>query len=122
MPNLSNITIEGHVGRDAEMRQVGDKQVTSFSVAVTHKFNDKENTNWFNVSVWGKPAEWATAIKKGDAVHVSGIFEMREYDKKDGGIGTSLDIMARNFHKIAFEKKNDSAPSDGGGNDNDVPF
>lgn len=101
MPNLSRIIIEGHAGRDAEIKQFGDKQVTSFSMAVTHKYKENTTTNWFDVSVWGKPADWAKLIRKGDAVHVDGTFKMEEYEKKDGSKGIALRVTASEFHKIA---------------------
>ena len=57
MPNLSVITIAGHVGRDAELKKT-DQGIPycTFSIAVNHR-TDKELTTWYNVTVWRKYAE-----------------------------------------------------------------
>lgn len=71
MPNVQNVFILGHAGRDAEIKTNGEKQWASFSIAVTD-FPDN-NTTWYRCSVWGKAAQRAVEkIKKGDTVMVQG--------------------------------------------------
>lgn len=80
---MQNITISGNVGRDPELRSVGDGQVCSFSVAVKQGWGDKERTNWYRCSVWGKRAESVHRyLRKGAKVFVTGGFEIGEYDGK----------------------------------------
>ena len=92
MPSFSNISIAGHLGKDAEVRQVGDTQCVSFSVAVTRKRKDIETTTWWRCQWWGdraaKVAQWLT---KGKAVLVSGEAFERPY-QKDGKDQRSLEI------------------------------
>ena len=57
------LIIIGNLGRDPEMRYTPDgKAVTTFSVATSRKYNEKEETTWFRVSVWGKKAKALTFI------------------------------------------------------------
>ena len=59
---MHKIILIGHLGRDPEMRYLPDGQpVTSFSVASSRKYRtsggeQREETEWFNVSAWGKLA------------------------------------------------------------------
>lgn len=98
----AKLQIIGNVGRDPELRYTpAGKAVTQFSVAVGHSKPDgnggwiDEGTDWFNVSVWGERGErLAETLKKGTKVLVDGRFKTREYDRKDGGHATSLDLSA----------------------------
>ena len=90
---FSKVMIIGNLGRDPEMRYTPNgRQVTEFSVAVTHRGRDQATgewadlgTDWFRVTVWGDRAERAAEdFRKGNRVFVEGRFRTREYDAKDG--------------------------------------
>jgi single-strand DNA-binding protein len=109
---FSKVMIIGNLGRDPEMRYTPNgRQVTEFSVAVTHRGRDAQTgewadqgTDWFRVTVWGDRAERAAEeFRKGNRVFVEGRFRTREYDAKDGTHRTSLEITADNV--IALERR-----------------
>ena len=90
---FSKVMIIGNLGRDPEMRYTPNgRQVTEFSVAVTHRGRDQQTgewadqaTDWFRVTIWGDRAERAAEqFRKGNRVFVEGRFRTREYDAKDG--------------------------------------
>ncbi len=72
----------GTVTRDAEMKHVGEKNraVTSFSIAAGKR--QDTTTIYVNVKAWGRLAEYAQGIRKGDAVCAVGRIEEREYNGK----------------------------------------
>ena len=91
MPSLSQVTIAGHLGRDAKIKTVGDYKVTEFSVAVSPPKTD--SPMWFDCSMWGKQGEAvAEYLTKGKAVLVMGRLATRDYIKKDETAGYSLEI------------------------------
>ena len=96
MPNHAHATIIGHAGRDAESRYLpnGD-MVTEVSVAVSSKRKDKETSTWWKVVVFGRPAEWAATIAKGDVVFASGQPEMEEWTDREGNKRQTLKLLAR---------------------------
>ena len=95
MPNQAYATILGHAGRDAETRYLssGDP-ITEVSVAVTRKRKEKAVTTWWRVVVFGKAAEWAGKIAKGDVVFASGVPEADEWEAKDGSMRQTLKLIA----------------------------
>ena len=109
MPNYSNATIVGHLGRDAEVKAVGERSVIKFSVAVTRKVKDAEATTWWNVAYWSKSDKIASYLTKGTPVLVSGEPYMRDYDKKDGTKGQSLDLDAKEVRLLGG--KQEAAPA-----------
>ena len=109
---FSKVMIIGNLGRDPEMRYTPNgRAVTEFSVAVTHSARDPqtgewadESTDWFRVTVWGDRAErTAEQFRKGNRVFVEGRFRTREFERKDGTKGISLEITADNV--IALERR-----------------
>ena len=60
---MNKIIVIGNLGREPEMRYTpGGQSVTSFSVASNRKYKtgageQREETEWFNVSAWRKLAD-----------------------------------------------------------------
>lgn len=126
MPNYTNITVAGYVGRDAESKQVGDSTVVEFSVAVTTKRRE-ESTAWYRCAIWGKRGQSLLPhITKGSAVIVGGELMPREYTGRNDELRTSLDINVQSFAFAGGGRKSDDAPdshpSDKGHYEDDVPF
>jgi single-strand DNA-binding protein len=94
---FAQVTIVGNLGRDAEMRYTpGGKPVTSFSVAVSEKRGDNEETTWWRVSCWDRLAEVASQyLTKGSKVLVVGNrIKVRTYVDKGGETKASLEVTA----------------------------
>lgn len=82
---MSIVHISGRIGRDAEVRTVGDAAVANFSVAENIGFGDAKKTQWWSCALWGtRAAKLAPYLQKGSAVTVCGEVSVREYDGKDG--------------------------------------
>ncbi len=98
MPNFSQATIIGHAGRDAETRFTpsGDA-VCEVSIAVTRKRKETETVTWWKVVVFGKSAEWAGEIKKGDVVFAAGEPVLEEWQDKDGNKRSTLKLYAQSI-------------------------
>ena len=88
---MNKIIVIGNLGRDPEMRYTPNGQsVTSFSVASNRKYTTaagerREETEWFNVSAWGKLGEVCNQyLTKGSQVFVEGRLSSRSYQGQDG--------------------------------------
>lgn len=112
MPSYITATVTGHAARDPETKQVGESQVCEFSVPVNKGRRDNQTTTWVRVSVWGRGAEWAQQdIVKGTLVQATGELSVREYAKRDGGTGFSVDMRADKVLALAGRKDRDAAPA-----------
>jgi len=84
---VNRVTLLGNVGREPELRQVGENTVANFSLATTdRRFKDKDGkprTEWHNVSAWGKLAEIiGQYVNKGTTLYLEGRIQTRSYDKE----------------------------------------
>jgi single-strand DNA-binding protein len=111
MPNYSNATIVGHLGRDAETKSVGDRTVINFTVAVSRKVKEVEATTWWRVAYWTKSANVAQYLTKGTPVLVSGEPYLRDYDAKDGTKKQSLELDAREVKLLGGKQESQAAPA-----------
>ena len=92
---MLNITAHGTLGKDPEIKQVGDSQVAEFSLAAR---TGKDETTWIDCAVWGKRAEVVLQyLHKGDRVTVAGGGHVRTYQKNDGTEGRSLQLRVSDF-------------------------
>ena len=101
---MSNVSFKGNIGkiRSLEFNNDGQARI-GFSVGENHsRFNKQTNsweetgTTWWNVTVFGKPAEaLAEVLREGakQRVAIAGRAQTREYDH-NGEKRTSLDVIA----------------------------
>jgi len=96
---VHKIVIIGHLGRDPEMRYTPEGQpVTSFSVASTRKYKtgageQREETEWFNCTAWGKLAEVCNQyLAKGKQVYIEGRLKTRTYQTQAGETRFNIDV------------------------------
>lgn len=132
---MNRVTILGRLGKDPETTSFDNGSVTSFSVASSETYKDKqgqrkEKTDWHNVSFWGKQGEVvAKYFKKGDSILLEGKLSYREYEK-DGVKHSVTEILGKSFEFIprsnGKSSSNDSIPEpvdiSGGADDDDLPF
>ena len=96
MASLNSLSIIGYLGRDPEMRFTPDgNAVTSFSVAISNKSGDREETTWFNIVTWDKRAEQCNEmLHKGDLVYVEGRVRLNRWENKAGEQRSRLEVIA----------------------------
>lgn len=85
--SVNKVILLGRVGKEPEIRQVGDNKVANFSLATSEKFKDKdgnkvENTEWHSIVFWGKQAELIEKhVHKGDELYIEGSIKTETYEK-----------------------------------------
>jgi single-strand DNA-binding protein len=91
MASLNKIMIIGNVGKDPEIKLINSNTIANFSIATSSSWKDKntgekkEETEWFNIVIYGKLAEIAGQyVKAGDKLYVEGKLKTRKWTDKDG--------------------------------------
>lgn len=104
MFSLNRAQIIGNLTRDPEIRTLPSGQtVTSFAVATNRRWRDKdgntkEETQYHEVSAWGRLAELASQmLAKGKKVYVEGRLQTSSWDGQDGVKRNRTEIVAENF-------------------------
>lgn len=87
----------GNLGSDPQLKEFNGRQVCSFPVAVRNGKRNKDTgsyeSEWYNVSAWGKMAEsCSTYLKKGSRIAFCGTLSHRSYTAKDGSARISNEV------------------------------
>ncbi|MBE7705893.1 MAG: single-stranded DNA-binding protein [Cyanobacteria bacterium SIG30] len=106
---VNSVVIVGRAGQDPEMKYFESEKVkTTFSLAVNRWDNrtKEEVTDWFNIEVWDKQAEFAGEwIKKGRMVGVEGRLISNKWQGADGTMNERFIIRATNVRLIGGRKE-----------------
>lgn len=110
----------GNLGADAELRDVGDTSVASFSVACTEGWRSKngekkEHTEWVRCSLWGPRAQGlARYLTKGTRVLVEGTPRTRKYTDRDGHEKYATDVRVNEVVLLGSKGEGGGGRSRGG--------
>lgn len=97
----NNITIQGGLGKDAELTAAGSTPLLKFSVGDSVGYGDKKSTNWWNCALFGARANTlADMLQKGSKVCVTGEVTLRKYKANDGSEKISTDIKVQDVWLI----------------------
>ena len=114
---MQRLTIIGHLGQDAEVKDLGHNQVINFSVAVSESYVNKTtnekvtNTTWYECAKWGNNTAVAQFLKKGQQVLVEGKPTARSWQKEDGSLVSVLGVSVLNLELLGSAKsENNSQP------------
>lgn len=119
------VVIIGRLGADPEPTQNdGSRERTTFSVATTEFWTDKqsgqerEKTQWHRIKVWGPLAKIAADYaKKGRKVYVRGQLETSKYQDSIGIDRYSTEVVANKI--LLLDSPRNGA--DGGDREGDIP-
>lgn len=107
MADLQSIMLTGNVGRDPELKKIGnDLSVVNLSLASTRYKKGGNVSDWYELSAFGKTAEVINSyIAKGDSITVSGQPFIDVYTNKDGKEVKSIKVKVDN---VKLPKKSES--------------
>ena len=100
----NKVTLKGFIGKDAESKTT--KQQRGFvvlSLATKSGYKDRQtnewvdHTEWHHVVTFGKPAEYAKILKKGDYVEIEGELRSTEREAEIVKTGEKTKTTLRNW-------------------------
>ncbi|MDH5382026.1 MAG: single-stranded DNA-binding protein [Cyclobacteriaceae bacterium] len=108
MSGVNKAILVGRLGKDPEVRRLESGiAVTSFSVATSETYKDRntgervEQTEWHNVVLWRGLAEVAEKyLHKGDMVYIEGKLRTRSWEK-DGVTRYTTEVVADNMTMLS---------------------
>lgn len=116
----NTVTVKGYLGKDAEaFATSSQKAVVIFSLATKSGYKDQQKNEWVNHTEWhrivafGKPADYARELKKGDYVEVEGELRSTEYEKEVGQGRSKVKVTFRDKEIRASLVKKLDAPAKG---------
>lgn len=107
MSSVNKAIILGNLGKDPESKELQNGCVTSFPVATSESWKDKqtgqkqERTEWHNIVCYNKLAEIARDyLRKGSKVYIEGQIKTEKWTDKNGMERYTTKIVARDFRML----------------------
>ncbi len=104
---MNRVVIAGYVSKTPEVRRLpSGAPVANVRVGETVRYADggetRELTNWHSLSFYGKLANVAQMLKKGDNIYADGRIEQRQFIARDGSKPRTVnEIVVSQCHVIA---------------------
>lgn len=124
--SVNKATLLGNVGRDPEIKYLGEKmengvpvRVAQFSLATTERRKNasgqvEENTEWHNIVAWRKLAEIAEKfVKKGTSLYIEGRIRTRSYTDKSGATKYRTEIVADTMQLLGKKDEQEARTTTG---------
>ena len=136
---MNSTIIKGRLTADPELKytQTNNTAYCGFSVAVNRRFaqEGQQDTDFFNVTAWGKTAEFVSKyFTKGQEILIQGRLQQRTWETEAGEKRHAVDIVAEQVEFCGSKKdnSNDDEPANVNqaeldvktvdGNGDDLPF
>lgn len=130
--SLNQVTLVGRLGKDPEIKTVGDNlSVARFSLATTQLNKDKnEVTQWHNITAFGHAANFAGKyLKKGNLVMLVGSIAYESWENDEGEkqymtkiYADSLIALPNGNSDQSSQGQRDDSPDPDDDEDDDLPF
>ncbi len=106
---MERITIIGHVGQDATIKQGNHEPFITFSVAVSQRWKtaegvQTESTQWYNCLYQPKTLTVAQYLRKGTKVFVEGRPKVGTYKNKEGATAVDFGIQVRGIELLSAKE------------------
>jgi single-strand DNA-binding protein len=111
--NVNVVTLIGNLATDVELREVGEKKVAGFLLAVDRPAKDA-GADFVRVAVWDRQAELcAEFLARGKRIGLEGRLRTRSWEDGDGNRRNAVEVVAGRVEFLS--------PREGGA-EADLPF
>ncbi|MDF5715998.1 MAG: single-stranded DNA-binding protein [Rhizonema sp. NSF051] len=93
--SINVVTLIGRVGNDPDMKYFESGSIKCrLTLAVNRRSRDGEQTDWFNLEIWGKTAQVAgDYVKKGKQIAVKGSLKFDTWSDRTTGANRSSPVI-----------------------------
>jgi single-stranded DNA-binding protein len=129
--DFNQVTLEGRLGTEPEVKTFGESRLVTCRFAV-RRYNPKDKdepfTDWYTLNAWSYQSDQLERMTKGDMIIVRGKLELKEYTAKSGETKLDVSVFVQGVFgpKKWIEDKPSESPKTGGSSgpakEDDLPF
>lgn len=104
---MNKVQLIGRLTKDPELRYSKNNiAVANYSIAVNDGYGEKQQTQFINISTWGKSGEFVSKyFKKGQSIGIVGRLNSNNYEDKNGNKRYSLEVITEDIEFIGDKKE-----------------
>lgn len=104
---MNKVIITGRLTKDPELRSTQNgTNVAKYTIAINTGYGEKQQTDFINVTTWGKSGEFVSKyFKKGQSIGIVGRLNSNNYEDKNGNKRYSLEVITEDIEFIGDKKE-----------------
>ena len=127
---MNRVCLIGNLVKTPDLRYTqNNTPVASYTIAINNRHGEKQETDYINITTWGKRAEFVTKyFTKGQAIAITGRLKNKNYENKNGIKHYSYEVVTEDIEfagkkkeEIVIEPKQEFQPNFDL-NDESLPF
>ena len=104
---MNKVQLIGRLTKDPELRSTQNgTNVAKYTIAINTGYGEKQQTQFINISTWGKSGEFVSKyFKKGQSIGIVGRLNSNNYEDKNGNKRYSLEVITEDIEFIGDKKE-----------------
>lgn len=104
---MNKVQLIGRLTKDPDLRYTKSNiAVASYTIAINTGYGEKQQTQFINISTWGKSGEFVSKyFKKGQSIGIVGRLNSNNYEDKNGNKRYSLEVITEDIEFIGDKKE-----------------
>lgn len=127
---MNKVHLIGNLTKDPELRYTKQNiPVASYTIAINNRYGEKQQTDFINISTWGKSGEFIKKyFQKGQAIAITGRLKNKNYEDNNGNKHYSMEVVTEDIEfvgskkEIKIEPREEFVPSFSKDDFDDLPF
>lgn len=103
---MNKVHLIGNLTKDVELRYTkNNTPVASYTIAVNTGYGELQETNFINITTWGKAGEFINKyFKKGQAIALTGRLKNRNYES-NGVKHYGMEVVTEDIEFVGSKKE-----------------
>lgn len=104
---MNKVELIGRLTKNPELRYTKNNiPVASYTIAINSRYGENQQTDYINISTWGKSAEFVNKyFQKGQAIAIVGRLKNNNYEDKDGNKRYTTEVITEDIEFVGNKKE-----------------
>lgn len=104
---MNKVHLIGNLTKDPELRYTNSgTSVASYTIAINNRYGEKQETDYINITTWGKSGEFVNKyFKKGQPIAITGRLKNKNYEDGNGVKHYSMEVITEDIEFVGAKKE-----------------
>ena len=104
---MNKVHLIGNLTKDPELRYTKQNTpVASYTIAINSRYGEQQQTDFINISSWGKSGEFVSKyFKKGQPIAITGRLKNKNYEDNNGNKHYSMEVVTEDIEFVGSRKE-----------------
>ena len=111
---MNKVNLIGNLVRDPELRYTKQNTpVASYTIAINTRYGEQQQTDYINISTWGKSGEFVSKyFKKGQPIAITGRLRNKNYEDSKGNKRYEMEVVTEDIEFVGSKKEESNKPQE----------